>query len=100
MPAGVLAEEGAELEVLLDGQAGEDAGGPRGSGRGPARRSCGRATPSSRSPSNEISPATGLSRPEMVRSVVVLPAPLVPMRVTTWPSSTVKLMPLTASILP
>ena len=36
----------------------------------------------------------------MVRSVVVLPAPLVPMSVTTWPSSTEKLMPLTASIFP
>jgi hypothetical protein len=45
-------------------------------------------------------PLLGRSNPEMVRSVVVLPAPLVPMSVTTWPSSTEKLIPLTASILP
>ena len=38
--------------------------------------------------------------PEIVRKVVVLPAPLVPMRQTTSPWPTLKLMPLTASILP
>ena len=47
-----------------------------------------------------ISPPLGRSSPEMVRSVVVFPAPLVPMSVTTWPCSTEKVMPLTASILP
>ena len=47
-----------------------------------------------------IDPAAGRSSPEIVRRVVVLPAPLVPIRVTTSPSSTVKLMPLTALILP
>jgi hypothetical protein len=52
------------------------------------------------SPSKVIFPASGLSSPERVRRVVVLPAPLVPIRVTTWPASTVKEMPLTASILP
>ena len=36
----------------------------------------------------------------MVRRVVVLPAPLVPIRVTTSPSSTEKQIPLTALILP
>ncbi len=51
-------------------------------------------------PLNLIWPLTGLMRPERVRRVVVLPAPLVPMRVTTWPSSTLNEMPLTASILP
>ncbi|CAM5226657.1 hypothetical protein SALBM135S_08193 [Streptomyces alboniger] len=51
-------------------------------------------------PLNLMLPPTGLRRPERVRSVVVFPAPLVPMRVTTWPASTVKEMPLTASILP
>ena len=47
-----------------------------------------------------IEPAAGRSRPEMVRRVVVLPAPLVPIRVTTSPSSTSNVMPLTALILP
>src|SRR5687768_14460144 len=36
----------------------------------------------------------------MVRSVVVLPAPLVPRSVTTWPWSTLKLIPLTAITRP
>ena len=57
-------------------------------------------TPWSGLPSKLTRPPIGLSRPETVRRVVVLPAPLVPMRVTTWPASTVKEMPLTASILP
>ncbi|CAO0831638.1 hypothetical protein SMICM17S_10575 [Streptomyces microflavus] len=51
-------------------------------------------------PLNLIWPPTGLRRPERVRRVVVLPAPLVPMRVTTSPASTLKEMPLTAWILP
>jgi hypothetical protein len=53
-----------------------------------------------RSPWNRISPLTGRSSPEMVRSVVVLPAPLVPINVTTWPCSTLKLIFFTATILP
>ncbi len=53
-----------------------------------------------RSPSNQISPDSGRSNPEMVRNVVVLPAPLVPSSETTWPSSTEKLIPLTAFTLP
>ena len=48
----------------------------------------------------DLAADSGRSSPEIVRSVVVLPAPLVPIRVTTWPSSTLKVMPLTASILP
>jgi hypothetical protein len=51
-------------------------------------------------PSKRTLPEVGFRRPESVLSVVVLPAPLVPMRVTTWPASTLKEMPLTASILP
>ena len=53
-----------------------------------------------RSPSNQISPDSARSRPEMVRSVVVLPAPLVPSSDTTCPCSTLKLIPLTARTLP
>ncbi|GAA0610744.1 hypothetical protein GCM10010394_45790 [Streptomyces crystallinus] len=51
-------------------------------------------------PSKVMRPPEGLSSPDSVRRVVVLPAPLVPMSVTTWPASTVKEIPLTASILP
>ena len=47
-----------------------------------------------------IEPDVGRRRPEIVRSVVVFPAPFVPMRVTTSPSLTSKLIPLTALILP
>lgn len=36
----------------------------------------------------------------MVRSVVVFPAPLVPISETTWPCSTEKLIFFTATILP
>ena len=39
-------------------------------------------------------------RPEMVFRVVVLPAPLPPMRVTISPASTCSEMPLSASTLP
>ena len=56
--------------------------------------------PLSGCPSKVMRPPAGLSSPDRVRRVVVLPAPLVPMRVTTWPASTLKEMPLTASILP
>ena len=56
--------------------------------------------PSIRWPSKEIEPALGGISPESVRRVVVLPAPLVPISVTTWPASTLKQMPLTAWILP
>ena len=52
------------------------------------------------SPANEIWPPIGGSSPDTVRNVVVLPAPLVPMRVTTAPAGTENEMPLTASIFP
>ncbi len=57
-------------------------------------------TESIRWPSNHTSPDSGRSSPEIVLSVVVLPAPLVPTRVTTWPCSTVKEMPFTARTRP
>jgi hypothetical protein len=53
-----------------------------------------------RRPSNEMLPADGAWRPDTVRSVVVLPAPLAPMSVTTAAAGTEKVMPLTARILP
>ena len=52
--------------------------------------------PSRRLPSNHTSPETGLISPEIVRSVVVLPAPFVPSNDTIWPSSTLNEMPFTA----
>jgi len=52
------------------------------------------------SPWKRICPELTGRIPEIVRSVVVLPAPLLPISVTTSPSSTVKEMPLSASILP
>src|SRR6266850_6708347 len=42
------------------------------------------------SPPTEISPCRGLSRPAMERSVVVLPQPLGPSRVNSFPSGTSK----------
>ena len=56
--------------------------------------------PSSDRPSNSTSPPAGFTRPEMVFSVVDLPAPLEPSSVTTSPASTENEMPRTASISP
>src|SRR5713101_7680347 len=58
------------------------------------------ARPSMRCPSKVICPARGTSSPMIVRSVVVLPAPLLPVSVTTSPRSTVKEMPRKARMLP
>ncbi len=51
-------------------------------------------------PSNSIRPALGRSSPWIVRSVVVLPAPLAPSRVTISPSKTSSEMPCSAWMLP
>jgi len=51
-------------------------------------------------PSRRTSPRAGRTRPLMVRSVVVLPAPLLPIRLTIWPRSTLKVTPRTAWIAP
>jgi len=48
-------------------------------------------------PSNQISPVLTFFRPETARRVVVLPAPLAPIRVLIIPCSAARLMPLTAS---
>ena len=52
------------------------------------------------SPSSSTSPDTGRKSPEIVRRVVVLPAPLLPIRLTIWPCSTVNVTPRTAWIAP
>jgi hypothetical protein len=51
-------------------------------------------------PSNWIEPSRGGVSPEIERSVVDLPAPFEPIRVTTSPSSTSSEMPFSASMLP
>ena len=56
--------------------------------------------PSSGSPWKVMEPDFGLTRPAMVFSVVDLPAPFEPMSVTILPCSTVRSMPLTASMPP
>ena len=51
-------------------------------------------------PSNSTVPWRGCSRPRIVRSVVVLPAPLAPRRVTISPLRTSSEMPWRAWMLP
>jgi hypothetical protein len=52
------------------------------------------------SPSNNILPDFALTTPLMVLIVVVFPAPLAPKMATIEPSSTLRLIPLMARILP
>ena len=52
------------------------------------------------SPSKRMEPWDGGVSPEIDRSVVDLPAPFDPIRVTISPSSTVTEMPLSASMFP
>ena len=52
------------------------------------------------SPANVIFPALAGVRPEIERRVVVFPAPLEPISVTTWPASTASETPFSASIEP
>ena len=56
--------------------------------------------PNSSVPSNWMEPAEAFTSPAMARRVVLLPAPLAPMRVTMDFSGTSKLIPFTASIPP
>ena len=80
------------------------AGSPPRSGEPKTRRPSGQwATPSRtmrdggsrsmRSPAKRIAPARGRISPEMVRSVVLLPAPLAPSSATTSPGATARLTP-------
>ncbi len=61
--------------------------------------SCG-ATPVIDVPASRTVPRDGRTSPEIARRVVVLPAPFAPISVTTWPSSTEKLTPLSAWMPP
>ena len=57
-------------------------------------------TPAMSWPWKSMAPVFGFRRPEIVRSVVDLPAPFAPMSVTISPSSTSREMPLSAWIAP
>jgi hypothetical protein len=52
------------------------------------------------SPFREIVPELGLTRPEIVLSVVVLPAPLLPINATISPISTLNEIPFNTSMWP
>ena len=56
--------------------------------------------PSSSSPFHWMEPDSAFTRPEMVRRVVDLPAPLAPIRVTILPSGTSRSMPRRAWMPP
>lgn len=57
-------------------------------------------TPAMFCPRKVMLPVFGFRRPEIVRSVVDLPAPFAPMSVTISPSLTSRLMPLSAWMAP
>ena len=73
---------------------------PSGDWAIPRRTISSAAVRSIRLPSNVTCPWRGRSRPEIVRSVVDLPAPLDPMSVTISPGMTVIVSPFTAAMLP
>ena len=73
---------------------------PSGTWEMPSRTMVSGPSPAIDLPSNRISPAAGLASPEIARSVVDLPAPLAPSKVTTCPSSTLSETPRSASISP
>ena len=58
------------------------------------------STPSRLLPPHLIEPLRARSSPDMARSVVVLPAPLLPRIATIWPGSASREIPLRASMLP
>src|SRR5262245_20688188 len=73
---------------------------PSGTWVTPRRTMACEAMPTSELPSKTTSPSRGARSPEMARSVVVLPAPLLPSRATTSPSPTRKVTPFKARISP
>ena len=93
-------DDGRQQEVLLDAEAGEDRRAPPGNRRcrGARRtRAAGRGFPGRRSGSSRS--CLRIS-PMIERSVVVLPAPLRPSRVTISPFLTSKLSPCSALLSP
>ena len=73
---------------------------PSGTWARPRLTSLWAGTPVMLSPWKVMEPVRAWSRPEMVCKVVVLPAPLAPIRVTISPSSTWKETSLTAWMAP
>jgi hypothetical protein len=73
---------------------------PSGTWQSPARTMRSGAARVMAAPSNAISPPLGRTRPEMVESSVVLPAPLPPMSATTSPGRTCSEARRTACTLP
>ena len=100
MAALSLPDERAHLEVLVDRHPREDAatlGRLADAELDDLVRAAGRR---SAAPPSVIVPSRGRSRPEIVRSVVDLPAPFDPMSVTISPSSTCRVTPRRAWIAP
>jgi hypothetical protein len=95
----VVAHEGAHLQVLGDGHAGEGAA-PFGHHHQALLDQVPGALALDGRPRNSMSPAATGWVPVMAFSVVVLPAPLAPIRLTSSPWRTSKLTPLTAWMPP
>jgi hypothetical protein len=66
----------------------------------PAARTRGGLAPVKFSPSNIREPARGGTRPEIARSVVLLPAPFAPISATSWPALTSSETPRSAVMPP
>src|SRR5262249_25195527 len=73
---------------------------PSGQWAIPRRRISWAASPWISRPSKRMRPAAARTSPEMVRSVVVFPAPLAPSRHTNSPAPTVSVTPWSAAIRP
>ena len=73
---------------------------PSGTCTSPSRTSWWGGTPVISLPAKEIAPLRGRTMPEMARRVVLLPAPLLPMRVTISPGSTESETPFRAWMAP
>ena len=73
---------------------------PSGQWAMPRSRTCGGEQSAMSSPSNMMLPRAGRSSPEIARRVVLLPAPLAPIRATSWPSQRESDTPFSAATLP
>src|SRR5262249_36592178 len=97
------AREGAQLQVLAHGHGREDMPPLRRLRDAEAGDAMGRHPIGARAvrwPAKVAEPRSGRTNPITVRSVVVSPAPLAPMRVTISPRPTVRDTPFSARMLP
>ena len=97
---GVAARVGAHHEVLPARTAARRSCGPSGTWLMPSRTIFSAGMVVMSCPLNVIEPVRERRRPEMVRRVVDLPAPLAPISVTISPSFTLKETPWSAWIAP